>query len=68
MEENPNIYAYQRIDELQEIIVYYHFINQELTYDDSYVHEDFEVLIQNYDHHDLGKLKAYEAIVFIQNI
>lgn len=66
MEDDPHIYAYQRIDESQEIIVYCNYTNQELTYDDSYVHEDAEILIQNYDHHELGKLKAYEAIVFIQ--
>lgn len=68
MEDDPHIYAYRRMNQTQEIIIYCNFTNQELNYDDSYVHDNAEILIQNYDYHKLGKLKAYEAIVFIQDI
>lgn len=67
MENDPNIYAYQRINGQQIITVYCNFTNQELNYDSSYISQNTIILIQNYDNHEIGKLRPYEAIVFYQN-
>ena len=67
MEDDPHIYAYKRISDHQELIIYCNFSSQELDYDCSYIHDDAKILISNYD--DCAhKLRAYESLVFIQNI
>lgn len=66
MEDDPNIYAYKRINKEQELIVYCNFTSYLLEYDSSYIHEDASILISNYEDQLLGKLRAYESVVFIQ--
>lgn len=66
MDDDPNIYAYKRINKEQELIVYCNFTSYLLGYDSSYIHEDASILISNYEDQLLGKLRSYESIVFIQ--
>lgn len=67
MNDDLDIYAYKRVGQDQELIVYCNFTDKTVTYDNSYLH-DPSIIIQNYDEHTQGILQPYEAIVFIQNI
>lgn len=64
MDDNPNIYAYKRIGVDEELIVYCNFTSQTCKYDASYLHNNAKILMSNYDSHEIGQVRAYEAIVF----
>ena len=64
--EDEHIFAYKRKLNNQELVVYCNFSNQEVDCDESFVFDDAKVFITNNDKHQKGKLKAYEAIVYIQ--
>lgn len=66
MADDPHIYAYQRKTSKQTLTVYCNFTNRYVTYDASFLQGDEDVLISNYDDHNVGHLRAYEAIVFIR--
>lgn len=66
LKDDEHIFAYKRIMDHQELVVYCNFTDQEVNCDED-VLDCAEILISNYDEHQKGKLKAYEAIVYIQN-
>ena len=51
----------------QELVVYCNFTDKEVVCDEEDLLDSAEILISNYDVHQKAKLKAYEAIVYIQN-
>lgn len=66
MKDDCHIYAYKRVTSSQEIIVYCNFTSDTYTYDTSHLSKDAHILISNYNDHKSGKLRAYEAVVYIQ--
>lgn len=65
MKDDENIYAYKRLYQDEEMIVYCNFSNQEVGYDTSILNGE-KILIKNYEKHQKGTLKPYESIVFYQ--
>lgn len=68
MDDDPYIYAYKRKTENQELVVFCNFSDQQVVYDQSFIQNHANILIQNYEDHQQGYLRAYEAVVFIQNL
>ena len=65
MDNHPQIYAFKRIWNNQELIVYCNFSNQCLEYDKTVLMDQKQVIISNYD--DVQTiLRPYEAIVYLQ--
>lgn len=65
--EDEHIFAYKRMMDNQELVVYCNFTDKEVDCDEKVLLDNAEIFISNYDEHQKGKLKAYEAIVYIQN-
>ena len=65
--DDEHIFAYKRIMVNQELVIYCNFTDKEVDCDEKVLLDNAEILISNYDEHQKGKLKAYEAIVYIQN-
>lgn len=67
LDDDPNIYAYKRYDDNQEVFVYCNFSKQDVEVDMSHIDTKATVLIANYQEHKRGMLQPYEAIVFLQD-
>lgn len=68
MDDDPHIYAYKRVTSSQELIVYCNFTAQTLIYDTTALSQHAHIIISNYTQHNQGQLRAYEAVVYLQEI
>lgn len=64
MEDSEALYLYRRFTGQGAIYVFSNFTEEEQYFDESVVGADASVLISNYEQHEKGRLKAYEAIVY----
>lgn len=64
MEDSEDVYLYSRFCKNGQIYVFSNFTGQEQYIDEGMVPDGAAILIQNYDLHEKGSLKAYETIVY----
>lgn len=67
LSDHPDVFAYKRVDDKQELFVYCNFTNKEIEVDMSGVKNNSIILISNYSEYQPGVLNAYQGIVFLQD-
>lgn len=63
-QDSDTIYSYQRSTSEGQLYVFCNFTNQVQDIEEEWIPDDTVILIGNYETHEKGKLKPYEAVVY----
>lgn len=69
-EDHPKIFAYERRSENEKVVVLCNFSSEEVFIEEASLLTEIaqaELIVQNYKEVELGKLRAYEALVYFKN-